>query len=340
MPKLKANFLFIYFWAMHEVLIYGGIFSFTADQFIQQVQEAEGGDLTVRLNSGGGDPIATFGMVAKFNEFNGDKLVKVDGEAMSSAFFFIAMVENVEALDVSRFMIHRAAFDPFIENSEFFTEEMKAQLTKINSDLRSAFEKKVDVKAFEAISGVKVKEIFSLDHRKEVFLTAKEAKKIGLINRINKVTPTMKAEIDKNVFAIAANYSVPVTVAEKTEIVEQSKNDNMTTIDEIKAKYPVLYASIVNVGVLAERDRTGAWMVGVEVDAKAVTEGIKGGEAISQTALAEFSMKAMAAVTATTLEGESAETIAQKKIDAKEQTPEQKIEAQIGKDLNLKAYIK
>ena len=61
----------------NEVLIYGGINVYSAEAFINSVNNVEGDSLVVRMDTNGGDPQSTFGMVAKFNEFEGDKLLKV-----------------------------------------------------------------------------------------------------------------------------------------------------------------------------------------------------------------------------------------------------------------------
>lgn len=302
---------------MSEVLIYGGIESWTAETFIKDVEASEGDELTVRIDTNGGDPQATFGMVAKLNEFEGKKTVKVDGRAYSSGFFFVAMAQNVEALDVSEFMVHRAAYPEWVEKSDHFTDSMKANLERINKSLRKSFESKIDVKAFEELKGVKVKEIFSMEDRIDVFLTAKEAKKIGLINKINKLTAEMSASMDKKKFELAAFYE-PKGENKK----ENDQKSKKMTKEELSAKYPDLCASMIADGVTAEKVKATAI---VEAKAEAVR-------------VAKEELKAEAIIEAKNkLEAESADSAETQEIDAKvEKTEIQIAEERINAHLKIK----
>lgn len=86
-------------------------------------------------------------------------------------------------------------------------------------------------------------------------------------------------------------------MAESTQEVE-TENVNFLIMNraELQAKHPELFAEIVGLGVAQERDRVGAWAVFADVDVKAVKEGITSGEPLSQTAMAEFSLKKLSAV--------------------------------------------
>ena len=308
---------------MSEILIYSDIYSFTAEAFINSINSIDGDSLVVRMDTNGGDPQSTFGMVAKFNEFDGDKLLKVDGRANSSGFFFVAMVENVEALDVSEFVVHRAAYPEWVESSERFTDEMKANLKTINDHLKKAFEKKVDIKAFEELKGVKVKEIFSMDSRIDVKLTAKEAKKICLIKKINKLTPEMTALIDSKRFDVAANY----TPKPENKKEEQPKVEKKMTKEEFKIAHPEAYASVVGEGV-AKRNAE------IETENEAIEAKKVEREKIKAEVLAEIEAKKANPEKA--LEGESAPKVV---VDAKietEKTAFEEMSAKIDSDLNIK----
>lgn len=272
-----------------NILIYGGISSYTASEFINQIDEIEGDSLDIRINSEGGDVAYCYGMIAKFKEHTGAKSVSVDGQAYSMAAFFCCYTDNVEALDVSQFMVHRASYSEWFEGSSYFTPELKTNLETINASLMAAFKNKIDVEKFEALpqmSGRKLKDIFSMDARLNIFLTAKEAKSIGLISKINTITPAKKAEIDGLMgYRVAALVEIPK--------VEPKKNK--MTKEEFKAQHPEAFAALHTEITAFERDRVGAWMTFVEVDPKAVAEGVKSGNPLGQTAMAEFSQKMFAA---------------------------------------------
>jgi len=119
-------------------------------------------------------------------------------------------------------------------------------------------------------------------------LTAKEAKAIGLVDKINKLSAA-EAEYFQNIFLVAATMG--------SGTLPQSKPDKMDkmTIAELQEKFPEVYAAAKKAGADEERDRVGAWMAFIEIDAKAVSEGIKAGTVISQTQAAEFAKKIFSA---------------------------------------------
>jgi ATP-dependent Clp protease, protease subunit len=295
-----------------EILVYGGIESYSVANWMQQIESASADeDLTLRINTNGGSPEYGWGLIAKFQEFTGAKKVKIDGKAFSMGGFTALYADEVEALDVSEIMIHRAAYPEWFEKSEYFTEDLKANLVRMNKNLETAFRNRVDVDAFEQMKAIKVKDVFSMDSRKDVFLTAQEAKKIGLVTKINKITPSKRAELVGFVEA-AAKFGameiplLPEVSATEPEPITDNQKSNKMTVEEFKAKHPEAYAAVYNAGVTAERDRCGAWMTFVEVDAKAVKEGVTKGDTLSQTAMAELSMKALNQKTLGKVEEETA----------------------------------
>lgn len=338
--------LFFYYYnftTMPEVLLYGPIFSESSIDFINAISEVEGDELKVRVNTGGGDVMYTYGMIAKFKEFAGTKEVQVDGMAYSGGGFFCLYADNVTAFDVSKFMFHRAAYNSWYE--EQMSEEVRNELIGVNADLEKAFRAKIDVPKFEEIKGVKVKDLFSMGSRIDVFLTAKEAKQIGLVNKIISLTPTKKAQLDTEYNRMVASYTgveVPVIV---TEIKEQTNKPINMTIEELQAQHPALYASILSTGVQQgieqEKDRVGAWVAFSKADAEAVKAGIASGKSISNTEMAELTIKLVSGAKLAELEDESKEVKGANAavIDPVVTaiiTPEASFEASIMSKLNLK----
>jgi ATP-dependent protease ClpP protease subunit len=314
---------------MNEVLVYGYIYDFSAQEFVRSFSEIEGDSIVCRINTDGGGPEAGWSMIGKFSEFSGQKLVKVDGKAYSMGAFMCCYANDVECFDVSQFLIHRASYGMWYE-SEYMDDAEKTNLINVNKKLREAFEAKVDVAKFENLkvckdNGVTVNRLFSMDERIDVFLTADEAKKIGLVNRIVKITPEKAASINKSVSKLAASSNnvdsliikfpenntpeQPVVVATNENNNKQSiKQTNKMKIEELQAQHPELYAAVVNVGVKQEQDRVGAWMPWQEIDADAVKTGISSGASISQKDISEFSLKAMKNGLKATLETEGEKT--------------------------------
>ena len=326
---------------MADILIYGSIDSYSSSEFIQEIDESEDTELNVRINSNGGGPEYAWGMVAKFNEFEGVKKVKVDGKAFSSAMFFTLYTDDVSALDVSEFLIHRAAYPDWIESSSDFNAEMRGNLIRINKSLETAFRNKVDISKFESLpqmEGKTTKDIFSMDSRIDVFLTAQEAKKIGLINKIVKITPDKKAQIEAKMFEITANHN-SVSTQGKNKLVQTKKIEKMT-IEEIRAKHPEVYGQILAEGIAKEKDRVGAWMVFNGIDAAAVAVGVNSGGNISQTAMAEFSLKGLSVKTLDAVASEATPPIETKKPEATaEKTELELLEARLNGELKTEGLI-
>ncbi len=275
-----------------EVLLYGRINSEKAELFHEALQEVEGNDeLMLRMNTIGGEPEYGWGVTSMWNEIKTAKKIRVDGQAYSFGTFMLCYTDNNEALDVAEFLIHRAAYPSWIESSPDFNEAMKGNLVRINKSLEAAFRAKVDIVKFEALpqmAGRKTKDIFSMDARIDIFLTAKEAKSIGLINKVIPLTPSITAEIKG--YAKAASGEKIFIPKEEIKPIEPT-NKNKMTADQLKSEHPDVYNAIVKTAVAAERDRVGAWMAFNEIDAVAVAAGIEKGENLTQKDMAEFTRK-------------------------------------------------
>ncbi len=317
-----------------EVLIYGPIYSYSAELFINAINEIpEGEDLVVRINTGGGEVTAGWSMVAKFAEFKGNKSVKIDGQAMSFGSIFPLYADNVEALDVSEFLIHRAAYPSWYEK-EYMTEDQKAALIETNKNVEKALKAKIDVDQFERITGKKIKDIFSMDSRLDVRFTAAQAKKIGLVSKINSITPSRKAElellakssiqdhVEKGV-GVAALIFEPSVVADEVTSIQSNQNKKVMTKDQFKVEHPEAYAALAQEVTAAERDRCGAWLAFNDVDPKAVADGIKSGSVMSQTQMADFSQKMFAKAASAKIEGANAPEVETTAVaETTEKTPE------------------
>ena len=174
-----------------------------------------------------------------------------------------------------------------------------------------------------------------MDDRLDVFMSAKEAKKIGLVSKINKITPSKRSELNIAAAKIAASNNIdPTFIPEKEskQVVTNKKVDKMT-IEKLRAEHPEVYSAIV----AEERDRVGAYLAFVEVDAKAVSEGIKSGDRMSQTMMAEMAIKMNATATLAAVEAAAAPAVEAAAIAVEdEKTEYQKTEARLMASLNLK----
>lgn len=327
-----------------EILLYGDIDNFSAARFITEMNEVnENEELSVRVNTEGGDPVSGWGIAAKYSEFPGKKSVKVDGSAHSSGLFFVAQAKDVEALSVSSFVLHRAHYPDWFEESSLFTEGVKANLEIVNKGLRKAIETKIDVKKLEELKGVKMNDIFSMDGRLDVVLTAPEAKKIGLINKVTQINKQIRAEIVENIKMVAKHIPQSNIDLPEEEIIEKPKKKIIMTLEELRAAYPALAAQLVAegettghaAGARAEKDRTGAWLAWNHINPKAVAEGIKSKDAPSLTDVGGFQAMAVAPEMQAKLAAEAAKIVETKKPDDKEKTEVEQTEEKMMASLGL-----
>jgi len=298
--------------ALKQILVYGRIDSYKAAEFGETLNEIDSeSEVVLRINTEGGSPEYGWGMIAMFKDLPNPKSIKVDGQAHSMGAFMLCYVNQSEALDVAQFLIHRAAYPNYFEDSDMFDDATKENLVKVNKDLEAAFRAKIDVAMFEEMKGVTVKEIFSMDGRKEVYLTAKEAKKIGLISKVIPLTSAEAVQIEGFAKAASSNQNkifIPkVEGADKTSI--QSSNSNKMTIEEFKKANPEAFAAIQKEAVDAERDRVGSLMAFHDLDPETVTKAIKDGSPLTATMGAEFTRKAIAKNALKGIEGDSAADI-------------------------------
>jgi ATP-dependent protease ClpP protease subunit len=262
---------------MKEILLYFPIYSSTAASFINEMEANKGNDVCIRMNCPGGDVMAAMGMIAKYNEHTGRKSVKVDGRAASMAAYFCAMADNVECLDSSEFLIHRAAFPDFVENDKNqFTDEMKAMLTRHNGILRASLENKIDPAKFKRTTGKSFDDVFSLDNRIDITLNSKQAKDLGLVNNILPLNIAKKREI--NALAIGAGISAFYDEGQTTtEAFINSENKNKMTVADVKANSEV-YAAIKAEVLAEEKDRIDSFAAFAEYAPAKVLEAIVKGE--------------------------------------------------------------
>jgi ATP-dependent Clp protease protease subunit len=294
-----------------EILLYSPIFDFVAESLIEKFNEFDAEDVTIRINSPGGSVFAGWGIVAKTLEHTGKVKIKVDGVADSMAAIYLLFSNNVEALNVSRFTLHRA--------STFSTAPKDLQtVAEINKDIKAAFEKKIDIPAFEKIAGVTLDEFFTSENVIDVAINAKQAKKIGLINSIKTLEAADFQALNMKFAAIAIDDTTEEVVVEPVAVTKENpinQNNKKMTLEDLKTKHPEVYAQAFNAGnesgIKAEKDRVGSWMVFVGADAVAVTAGIKSGESLSATASAELGLKALGAaqVVASTEENPTEEVV-------------------------------
>ena len=320
---------------MNQLYLYDSVDNWSIQPLLEAIDTFDESGIALNINSPGGNPESVFGLVAKLQKYKGEVQINVDGAAHSTMLYFLAYYKsNVSALDVSQMVLHRASYGEWYEKGGL-TEDERKSLDKINLDLRTALESKIDVAKFEKLTKTTLDQVFAFETRIDVTLTAEIAKKIGLIDTIVKITPEKAASIESKFAEKNAKY---IPKLANVELEEKPKSKIKMTLSELKEKHPELVEQVLE----SERDRVGAWIAYIDVDAKAVEEGIKSNKNLSQTKMAEFSRQLYAKTVLKTTESESVAPVTTKEADPEksEKTQAQKdlakIEAEIAEKYNLK----
>lgn len=310
-----------------ELYLYSPIYDFVAESLISQMnEEGDDSDITMRINSGGGDVFAGYGIAAKMAERKGKTKIKVDGNAMSMAAALLCFGDDNECLDVSTIMLHRAAMPVSSKEDQDF-------LDSVNEKLREKLKSKIDDKKLKELKGVNIKNLFEDEKRIDLMLSAKEAKQIGLIDKINTLTPKELKAFNDKMYAVAATY-----VPKKKIKTPKNKIMDKMNVEAFKAKYPKTYAKVFSAGVSAEKERVESCLVFIDVDTKGVKAAIESGKPLNQKQMSEFALKQNSPEMLKKISLEAAAPVSTNASEQVELTDEQKKADQFRND--LKAYRK
>lgn len=304
-----------------EILLYTSFSTWSVADFITALETNKNEDISIRMNTPGGSVYDGYGAIAKFNEFPNGKKLKIDGKADSFGAYFMCHVPtaDVECLDVSTFTFHRAAMPAWFEASaEYFTDAIKAQLTTINGSLRSSIEGKVTAQKWKQVTGTPLDDMFSLNNRIDVRVNAEQARKMGMVGTVTKITPKKLQEIKAYSLDLAAEYEPLITA-------ETEQKPQVMTIAEVKANTEV-YNAIKAEVLTGEKDRIEALAAWSEVDPKECLTAIVAGTPYTAAFGAKMQVKAMSAQGLANIAAASKGEVKTPEA-ATEQTDEQKAEA-------------
>lgn len=313
---------------MKELLLYSHIFDFTAETLIAEIEENMDEPITIRANTPGGNVMAGWGIIAKMQE-HGNVNMKIDGSVASMGTFITIFANKVEALDVSKVHLHRASM--FVDS-----QEDQDFLDSVNADLKKKLKAKINEAKFKEITGISINQLFDADKRINVTLTAKEAKQVGLVDKVITLKPSEVKAFQDSFYKIAASkkdVDEPITQPIKNKPKPKTMN-----IETLKAEHPDLFKEIYDKGVTAERDRVGAWATFLDVDSEKVVKAIKEGDELTATATAELTRKSVNAKVLGNVEGDNAGATETEETEQEKSEKDKKIEA-FKKDVNINLGI-
>jgi len=256
--------------------------NYSAENFARSLDENAQEDVNAYINSPGGDVFAGWTMIGKLMEHKGKSTAKVGGAAMSMAANMLMYFDEVEALDVSVIMFHRA--DMYVN-----TPEDKAFLDGVNKDLRKKMEAKIDSNTLKELKGYSIKDLFEAEKRIDLLLTASEAKKLGIVTKVVKADPKkIQASAGYSPTAMAEFFSDEQPIASKPV---HTPITNKMNLEKLKQEHPDVYAQAVQIGTLSERDRVQAIMVYADADLTQCKAAIDSGNPLSAKQTQEFLVK-------------------------------------------------
>lgn len=306
-----------------ELSLYSPIYDFVAQDLIAKIEDHIDEDIVLRLNTPGGSIFAAYGIYQKIKE-HGNVSLKVDGAAMSAGAFLPMYCKYAECLNTSRFVFHRADMFVWDDNDQEF-------LNGVNKDLKAQMKLKIDAEKFKEVTGISIDDMFNPDTRIDITLTGVQAKKIGLVNKVNKLTPELQAEITafNNKFSVAAKADEPI-----------SKPTIKMTLEKLKAEHPEVYAQIFALGVSQEKDRVEACLVFNELDPVAVKAAIESGKPLTQKQMSDFALKAMSVKTLEAVKKDSTGSVQTEEVSAQVKTEKENALAAFEKSVDATLKLK
>lgn len=215
----------------NPILLFTHIWEEKAEDITNQILDASKNEtLEIWLNSPGGSVSAGWAIIAAMDKHNEDKNITVMGDASSMAFFMLLFADNVTAHDSSNFLIHRAA--SWWE--DMMSEDELKDIENRNKIIRKKLEARIDKAKFEEVTGKTFDDIFDMENRLDVRLTAHQAKKIGLVHKIIKLDVKKRNEIESKYFHDIAALANPTN---------QNNNSNKNNMG-LFSKDPVLLGAI------------------------------------------------------------------------------------------------
>lgn len=298
-----------------ELYLYGPIFSFRAEEEIlpglESANQAGDEEVTMRINSPGGSVASGWGIAAKMGEISKQVNVKIDGVAASMGTVIALFGNNIQALDVSEIMIHRAA-------GPEETQEERDLLARVNKNLKDKLKARVDADKLKEIAGVTIDQLFDTNReRMNVWLTAQQAKQVGIVDSIRKIdSKEAESEFKGTNIAALNNTEGRTIVAKQTgDPNNEPQNQNVMTFEELKAQYPGIFNQAkeegrkegYDQGVTAERERVKSFLTYVDADQKDVVERINNGEDLKPSVREDYNRKLQTKAIKGQLENESPE---------------------------------
>ena len=256
-----------------EIYLYDSIYSWTAENFNKELSNSPE-EVNIYVLTDGGRTNAGSAMITHLSQYKGKRNMFIDGDTSSYGAFFVLYGDYVEMSEMAELMFHKASYGRYYEPTQAEAEN----LNRDNERFKAKMQERLGDKGAELIA-----KIFDTEKREDVYVTAEEALKIGLIDKVVKVSPERlkTAQLESAKQMIRWNDK---SMENNTSLT--NNNDNTMTQEEIDKKVKEAYdkgkAEGFEEGKSAELERVAAWNVFADIAPEKVAEGIASGKSMSR----------------------------------------------------------
>jgi ATP-dependent protease ClpP protease subunit len=269
----------------------------------EQLNQANGEDVEIYINSGGGDVWAGSEIYTALREYSGGTTAKVVGVAASAASVAMCGAKTVMVSPTSQVMVHRSA--TVAEGNKNAFDQASQMLNSVDEGILNAYEHKTGKDRAELLALMDGETFFNAQEAiahgfaDEVMFaqTEKVAASISAPLFSNEVMNKIKSKlIRENMLPGAVSVATNKLDIPIPEVGSENKEEpKIMDINELKEKYPDLHAQITNEAQVSERERISALQAFADAPGAAdfVKEAITNGSTVADVAVKvmEASMK-------------------------------------------------
>jgi len=183
---------------------------------VRDIASIKSDNITMRLNTPGGDIIDTFALYQAFKNHPAKITVKVEALAASAGSVLMMAGDDIQAYSSSLIMIHNAW--TFAAGNQYDFGEIADLLGKIDNNILEAYRARTKTGKHDLVDMMKA----------ETWMTAKEAKEKGFIDTIIETGTSAKTSFDLSMFA-----NVPDEFKVKAQNQESIDPTNIREIEKV-----------------------------------------------------------------------------------------------------------
>lgn len=212
----------------NDIYIYGDITSYgwldndvTAKNFVDDLNSFNGGDVTVHINSGGGDVFAALAIGNCLRNYTGKVTVSVDGLAASAASLIAVSGEKVCMASNALMMIHSPAVALYDFYDADSLAKVQASLAAVETSIIATYELRA--------KHCNVRDLI----KAETWLTAEQAQAYGFVDEITDAVDMKVDDAQKMIIVNSVAISTKKFDADKMRRAMEAK----TMTAEVEKKY-------------------------------------------------------------------------------------------------------